>query len=80
MNTLRFGARRRDEPDCPADGPLREAGASIAAKNGATETRPLAVLGWRAPKQAALHIRKARQTPQAGGAMHRITILSFRKA
>ena len=68
MNTLRFGACRRDEPDCPADGLLREAGASIAAENGATETRPRAVLVWHVPKQATLHIREARQTPPAGGA------------
>jgi integrase len=40
-------------PHCSAHG-LREAGATIAIENGATEHQLVAIYGWESAKQAAL--------------------------
>jgi integrase len=54
---------------CSAHG-LRQAGATIAAENGATEHQLMAIYGWESPKQAALYTRKVNRRRLAAQAMH----------
>lgn len=47
----------------------RPSNASIAAKNGATESQLMAVFGWTSAKQASHYTKKANRTKLAGKAM-----------
>lgn len=51
---------------------LRKAGATLAAENGATERRLVAMSGWRTSKMGERDTRKAAQKRLAGGTMHLI--------
>ncbi|MBN9437009.1 hypothetical protein [Bosea sp. (in: a-proteobacteria)] len=51
-----------------------QAGATIAADNGATEHQLMAIFGWESPKQAALYTRKANRRKLAGAGMQFIDL------
>jgi integrase len=55
-------------PQCSAHG-LREAGATIAAENGATEHQLMAIFGWATSKEAERYTKTAQRKKMAGVAM-----------
>lgn len=58
-------------PHCSAHG-LRKAGATLAAKNGATVKQLMAMFGWRSAQMAELYTKKTERRRLARGAMHLI--------
>jgi integrase len=70
-NKMRDWCDQAGMPQCSAHG-LRKAGATIAAENGATDDKLMAIFGWTTKKQTALYTRKANRRKLAGGAMHKL--------
>jgi integrase len=60
-------------PRCTAHG-LKEAGATIAAENGATTRQLMAMFDWDTPAMAEVYTRAAEQRRLAGEAMFLISL------